>query len=157
MVDKKNLPRPFGRTVDAPITFVDVDDQSQPQPLKPTNYWLGEPSKYMPGRMDLDGLPDEDAGGREFALPPDMSPADLFDHVAPLLMMLNQQALRGQGPGQPPPAPALLVQGIQMVWIFASQEIMQLKEQVAELQHELDALKGGVPKEAGQEAPVGEQ
>lgn len=114
-----------------------------------TYYWLGMPCKFSDD-PDLAFLPEAEDGGRALALPAEAKPQQLFDTAMPLLGQVYADAKRQsmmQG-GLSPLMP--LAQSIQVVWIFAAQEmeevntkILKLQSKVEELEKKLDQVIGG--------------
>lgn len=132
-----------------PFVFVDESAKRQrdvservvegPQSV---HYFLGDASAYNPVHPLAEQLPEGDKGGRDFALVPGHSPAELFDQTNPALAAIHMQAMREAQLRQTPlPAAGILVQGIQMTWIFAAQEIALLRAEVAELREVVQLLK----------------
>lgn len=113
---------------------------------KVIQYWLGSPGKYNPDRHDLDGLPEGDNGGREFALPNEVSPQEFWDQTMPLLIQLQQQAQQRIAiEGRLHPF-GILAQGVQVTWIFSSIQITRLQTELLKAHQRIESLEATVKK-----------
>jgi hypothetical protein len=106
-------------------------------------YWMGTPCKWT--NLDgLEGLPQEDLGGRALFFPTNQTPAMVFDLAMPNVGMISANA--GQFRFSPMPQDAKvfltsLAQGIQFTWLFTSQEFSRQAAQIARLEARVKQLE----------------
>jgi len=104
-------------------------------------YWFGEPCQYDEDDKVLKSFPAGDLGGRYLALPIGRSPQVLFDETMAPLKGLYGNAKKRQLMTQQLSPEVVLIDGIRMSWIFASQEIARLRVENRALQTRIEKLE----------------
>lgn len=112
-------------------------------------YWLGKPCQYNEKREDLDGLPQEDLGGRDMAQPPANTPEKLFDATMPAIFGIHAMATKQAMQTGKMPTEGWLAQAFQVMWCFTSREVNDLRTELLKANQRIAVLEAkleGKPK-----------